>query len=215
MTGDQSFYSRQRAEMRWQIVARAVSRRARQAFGSSDSRWRPPSGGCSNTVPACRVPHLRRLAIEQAPRCSGGCRILTQVLITTHGIRDIPEELGKKNSNRTHTLRTVPIARFQRFTCKLLKCRMRHYRAGRRIDMLANRRKAERRLCRRVAKIQFGNSSLPRDCTITDVSDGGVKLIAEYLDIPTEFTIILSTGNPRQCRLAWRIGCELGAEFID
>ena len=81
--------------------------------------------------------------------------------------------------------------------------------------MLANRRKTERRLGRRVAKIQFGNGSLPRDCTITDVSDGGVKLIAEYLDIPPEFTIILSTGNPRQCRLAWRIGCELGAEFID
>jgi hypothetical protein len=47
------------------------------------------------------------------------------------------------------------------------------------------------------------------------VSDGGVKVIAEYPDIPPQFTIILSTGNPRQCRLAWRIGCELGAEFID
>jgi hypothetical protein len=47
------------------------------------------------------------------------------------------------------------------------------------------------------------------------VSDGGVKVIAEYPDIPAQFTIILSTGNPRQCRLAWRIGCELGAEFID
>jgi hypothetical protein len=66
-----------------------------------------------------------------------------------------------------------------------------------------------------VAKIQFGTGSLPRDCTITDVSDGGVKLIAEYPDIPPQFTIILSTGNPRQCRLAWRNGCELGAEFID
>jgi len=124
-------------------------------------------------------------------KASGGCRILTQILITTHGIRDIPEELGKKNSNRTCTLRAVPIGRFQRFACKQLKCRMRHYRARRRIDMLANRRKTERRLCRRVAKIQFGNGSLPRDCTITDVSDGGVKLIAEYLDIPPEFTIIL------------------------
>ena len=56
---------------------------------------------------------------------------------------------------------------------------------------------------------------MPRDCTITDVSKGGVKVIAEYLDIPSQFTIIFSTGNPRQCRLAWRIGCELGAEFID
>lgn len=81
--------------------------------------------------------------------------------------------------------------------------------------MLMNRRSSERRPCRRVAKIQFGTGSLPRDCTITDVSEGGVKVIAEYLDIPAEFTIILSTGNPRQCRLAWRIGHELGAQFLD
>ena len=81
--------------------------------------------------------------------------------------------------------------------------------------MLANRRRSERHLCRRVAKIQFGTGSLPRDCTITDVSNGSAKVIAEYLDIPAEFTLIFSTGRPRQCRLAWRIGCELGAEFID
>jgi predicted phosphoribosyltransferase len=92
---------------------------------------------------------------------------------------------------------------------------MKHFRTRQGIDMLANRRTSERRLCRRVAKIQFGTSSLPRDCVITDISDGGVKVIAEYLDIPSEFTIILSTGSPRQCRLAWRIGCELGAQFID
>jgi hypothetical protein len=81
--------------------------------------------------------------------------------------------------------------------------------------MLMNRRRSERRPCRRVAKIQFGTGSLPRDCTITDVSKGGVKVIAEYVDIPEEFTIIFASGDPRQCRLAWRIGCELGAQFID
>ena len=81
--------------------------------------------------------------------------------------------------------------------------------------MLANRRSSERRMCRRVAKIQFGTGSLPRDCMITDVSAGGVKIIAEYLDVPAEFTIILSDGGARQCRLAWRIGCEFGAQFVD
>jgi hypothetical protein len=81
--------------------------------------------------------------------------------------------------------------------------------------MLVERRRSERRVCRRLAKIQFGTSSLPRDCAITDVSDSGVKVIAEHLDIPAEFTIILSEGRPRQCRLAWRIGCEFGAQFID
>jgi hypothetical protein len=50
---------------------------------------------------------------------------------------------------------------------------------------------------------------------ITDVSDGGVKVVAEYLDIPPEFIITLSTGDSRHCRLAWRIGCEFGAQFID
>jgi hypothetical protein len=81
--------------------------------------------------------------------------------------------------------------------------------------MLMNRRKSERQPCRRVAKIQFGTGSLPRDCTITDVSDGGVKVIAEYLEIPEDFTIIFSTGDYRLCRLAWRIGCEFGAKFVD
>ena len=81
--------------------------------------------------------------------------------------------------------------------------------------MLQNRRKSERRHCRSLARIQFGTGLLPRDCTITDMSEGGVKVIAEYLDVPPEFTIILPTGRPRQCRLAWRIGCEFGAQFVD
>ncbi|HEY4835982.1 MAG TPA: PilZ domain-containing protein [Bradyrhizobium sp.] len=81
--------------------------------------------------------------------------------------------------------------------------------------MLVNRRKSERRMCRSLARIQFGTGSLSRDCTITDISDGGVKVIAEYVDVPSEFTIILSEGRPRQCRLAWRIGCEFGAQFVD
>jgi hypothetical protein len=81
--------------------------------------------------------------------------------------------------------------------------------------MFVNRRKSERRVCRSLAKIQFGTGGLPRDCMITDVSDGGVKVIAEHLEVPSEFTIILSGARPRQCRLAWRIGCEFGAQFVD
>jgi len=81
--------------------------------------------------------------------------------------------------------------------------------------MLANRRRSERSLCRRIAKIQCGTGSLPRDCTITDVSAGGVKVVAEYLEIPPSFTLIFAPDHSRQCRLAWRIGCEFGAEFVD
>ena len=51
---------------------------------------------------------------------------------------------------------------------------------------------------------------------ISDMSDGGVKIIADYPEIPPEFTVIFSTGQrPRACKMAWRIGCELGAQFID
>jgi hypothetical protein len=56
--------------------------------------------------------------------------------------------------------------------------------------------------------------SLPRDCTIVDVSEGGVRMIVENLDVTDEFTILFAEGR-RQCRLAWRIGCEFGAQFID
>jgi hypothetical protein len=81
--------------------------------------------------------------------------------------------------------------------------------------MLASRRRSERRAVSALAKIQFGIGMLPRDCRIVDISDGGARVIAENLDIPAEFTIILSEGRPRPCRLAWRIGCEFGAEYLD
>jgi hypothetical protein len=122
---------------------------------------------------------------------------------------------GKKSSKAIVTLQEVSLGVFQQFFFKATACRMNRHRARRRIDMLMNRRKSERRECRRVAKIHFGTGSLPRDCVITDVSKGGAKVIAEYPNIPAEFTITFSTGDQRQCRLAWRIGCEFGAEFVD
>jgi PilZ domain-containing protein len=69
--------------------------------------------------------------------------------------------------------------------------------------MFVSRRKSERRVCRQVSRIRFGTGLLPRDCTITDMSEGGLRLIAEDIDIPAEFTIVLSTG-PRQCRRPYR-----------
>jgi hypothetical protein len=83
------------------------------------------------------------------------------------------------------------------------------------IAMFANRRKSERHAYSGGAKVHLGVGSLPRDCQIIDVSDGGARVLAENLDVPAEFTIIFSTGQSRRCRLAWRIGCEFGAEFID
>jgi hypothetical protein len=77
-----------------------------------------------------------------------------------------------------------------------------------------NRRKSQRFAINGRAKIHFGVGTLPRDCTIIDISDGGVRLIVENVEIPENFTLIFSSGEGRECRLAWRIGCEFGAQYL-
>ena len=84
--------------------------------------------------------------------------------------------------------------------------------------MLLDQRKSlmdRRRPYKRFAKIKCYPGSLPRDCMITDVTERGLKLVAEDEDIPAEFIIIFSTGQSRRCHLRWKKGSELGAEFMD
>jgi PilZ domain-containing protein len=82
--------------------------------------------------------------------------------------------------------------------------------------MLQDRRKTERHALRGLAKIQNGAGSLPRDCIVTDVSDGGVRLFAEGVEVPEEFVLVFgATRESRECRVMWRLGYEVGAEFID
>jgi hypothetical protein len=88
------------------------------------------------------------------------------------------------------------------------------------IDVLLDRRRSQQdrrkseQLKKSLAKIQY-NGSLPRDCTITELSERGVKLIIEDHDVPAEFSITFSAGHTVRCRLGWMNGCEIGAEFID
>jgi hypothetical protein len=80
----------------------------------------------------------------------------------------------------------------------------------------SDRRKSPRVACRGPAKIYLGAGTIPRDCTVLDISEGGMRLIADRVDsLPAEFTVILSNGRGRECRMAWRIGCEFGVQFID
>ena len=78
-----------------------------------------------------------------------------------------------------------------------------------------DRRRNERLAMRGLAKITFGTGSLPRDCWISDVSDGGVRLHAEGVEVPDEFMLMLPGLGRRECRVVWRLGHELGAEFVD
>jgi hypothetical protein len=79
------------------------------------------------------------------------------------------------------------------------------------------RRKTERLAMRGLAKVRTSSGGLPRDCWVTDISDGGVRLFAEGVEIPDQFTLVFADTScrPRECRVAWRLGYELGAEFSD
>ena len=82
--------------------------------------------------------------------------------------------------------------------------------------MLKDRRKAQRHAVRGLAKIKTSTGSLPRDCLVTDVSDGGVRLHTESLDVPDQFMLLFAEAlRPRECRVVWRLGHEIGAEFTD
>ena len=81
--------------------------------------------------------------------------------------------------------------------------------------MIKERRQHSRRVINRVAKFQNGVGSLPRDCIFTDISDRGARLYAD-VEMPDQFMLSLSGGRNirRECRVVWRLGGELGVEFI-
>ena len=85
--------------------------------------------------------------------------------------------------------------------------------------MLRDRRKAPRHAISRLARLQLPGSTLPRDCLLTNLSAGGVRLHIEGVDVPDHFVLLMSDAEgrvrPRDCRVAWRLGFELGAEFLD
>ena len=83
--------------------------------------------------------------------------------------------------------------------------------------MFIERRKLARRVINRVAQFHSDDGSLPRACMISDISDGGARLYSEF-DMPPKFTLSMSTDGRearRDCRVVWRLGRELGVEFVD
>jgi hypothetical protein len=83
--------------------------------------------------------------------------------------------------------------------------------------MIKERRTTQRYAVGGVAKIQARANTLPRDCLVTDLSDGGVRLHAEGVEVPDQFVLMFGRDGSvrRDCRVMWRLGHEIGAEFID
>jgi len=83
---------------------------------------------------------------------------------------------------------------------------------------IKERRKAPRRVINRMAEFQGSMGSLPRTCMVTNISDTGARLFTEIIDIPERFTLSVSGEGVvyrHECRLVWRLGGELGVEFVD
>jgi PilZ domain len=84
-------------------------------------------------------------------------------------------------------------------------------------NTLGERRRSSRRLINRVAKIQLSAGTLPRDCLITDISTGGVRLHVQGYEVPKQFVLFLSGENlAQECNyeVIWRLGHEVGARFV-
>jgi hypothetical protein len=84
---------------------------------------------------------------------------------------------------------------------------------------MQERRKSQRQPISRYAKLQLPGASPPRDCLVTDTSEGGVRLHVEGVHVPEQFAVLLciDDGGPklRHCRVVWKLGHEVGARFID
>jgi hypothetical protein len=65
----------------------------------------------------------------------------------------------------------------------------------------------------RSAKIRLGGDTPPRDCLIIDISESGLRLNVEGLDVPDEF-VLLSGAEESTCKVVWRFGHEVGAKFV-
>jgi PilZ domain len=82
--------------------------------------------------------------------------------------------------------------------------------------MLKERRKTDRRKVNRVARFYTELGQLPRTCMVTNISDTGARLYSDG-EMPQQFFLSVSGEGvtmQRECRVVWRLGGELGVEFV-
>ena len=81
---------------------------------------------------------------------------------------------------------------------------------------IRERRKSPRRALSQVVRLEFSDGAPAPGLLVTDVSDGGVRLFAQNVDIPDVFALVFAeSGLRRECRMVWRLGPEVGVEFVD
>jgi len=82
--------------------------------------------------------------------------------------------------------------------------------------MFGEKRQSKRYSINRVAKFVTESGTLPRDCIITNISEGGARLFSEAANIHEQFRVLIDGDTPirEECRVIWRLGGEIGVEFV-
>lgn len=76
------------------------------------------------------------------------------------------------------------------------------------------RRRSPRVPVRKYGIIVFNDSTLP--CSVVDESDSGVRLADFRIgSCSREFALRLGEDEPRKCRVVWRSGLALGAQYLE
>jgi PilZ domain len=68
--------------------------------------------------------------------------------------------------------------------------------------MFGEKRQSKRYSINRVAKFVTESGALPRDCIVTDISEGGARLFSEAANIPDQFRLLIDGDTPirEECR---------------
>jgi hypothetical protein len=80
-----------------------------------------------------------------------------------------------------------------------------------------DRRRSPRRAISELVKLELedGTSADHVALLVTDISDGGVRLFAKDVICPAVFSLVFpDSGTRRACRIVWRVGSEVGVEFV-
>jgi hypothetical protein len=81
--------------------------------------------------------------------------------------------------------------------------------------MREERRRRPRQRVEYLATMVAGEGAV-RDCLVTEMSDGGVRITAHGYRVPDEFALRSSgNGAAKAYRVIWRIGHDVGARLIN
>ncbi len=81
--------------------------------------------------------------------------------------------------------------------------------------MFGERRAHQRIQINRVARI-FADQVGTCECTITDMSEGGARLFVSDVQLPERFVLQFITDKSirEECKVMWRLGGEMGVQFV-